>query len=185
MFLLKNHLFYCMAAKTRFFNLMQFSDRFWSKFLHFGVPFWMQNDPKIDPESDLKTIMFSNTFFDGFWPLFDSQKGDVFTPWTPPCGSFFAPLAPLSLLRPPSWPFWAHLDHFETIWEPNWLILGVVLGPFWSIWRRSLDYFLNHVEDFGLQIQARVLGTVAEMARMRSWIRAVPWGRPRRVLDHV
>ena len=23
-------------------------------------------DPKIDPESDLKTIMFSNTFFDGF-----------------------------------------------------------------------------------------------------------------------
>ena len=35
------------------------------------------------------------------------------------------------------------------------------------------------------EIQARVLGTVAEMARMRSWIRAVPWGRPRRVLDHV
>ena len=63
-------------------------------------------------------------------------KGRFFHGGVPLLAPFFAPFAPLPLLRPPSWPFWAHLDHFETIWEPNWLILVVILGPFWTIWGR-------------------------------------------------
>ena len=42
----------------------------------------------------------------------------------------------------------------------------------------DFDFFLT---PKGVETPARVLGTVAELARMRLWIRAVPWGHPKRV----
>ncbi len=41
----------------------------------------------------------------------------------------------------------------------------------------DFDFFLT---PKGVETPARVLGTVAELARMRLWIRAVPWGHPKR-----
>ena len=75
---LKSIGFYYMAVKTRFFDMMQFSDRFWSQIWLFGIAFWCKMDPKIDPESDLKTILFSNTFFWWILAYFWHPKGRLF-----------------------------------------------------------------------------------------------------------
>ena len=148
--MIKKPLYLLYGSENPFFYMKQFPDRFWLQFWPFWVPFWMQNGPNIDPESDVKTIMFSDTFLMDFELLW-GPKGTTFSRrGRPLCSQFrcFCALAPsyrpfLTILGP-SWPFWPHFG-------PIWLILGFLLGAFWTILDPSgefVDILRDHFGPF-------------------------------------
>ena len=69
----------------------------------------------------------------------------------------FVLCAPLPLLMALSWPFWAHLHHFDPMLDPS----GSFGGSFWDhsgpfevdVW---LLFFLNHVEVCGFEKPKRM-----------------------------